>query len=124
MSKNVFGGPLMTCTKGSGALKTKLDKPKVWQGCMNYFPDALAEVARVSEFGAIKHGNPLKERGFMHERYTIPELTDAMSRHILGLSESEVNYEDGEVYHRAQIAWGALASLQKILEKTKGKKNV
>ena len=106
------------------ALDMKQAKAKVWQGCLNYFPDALMEVARVSEYGAIKHDNPLEERGFMHERYTLPELTDAMSRHILGLSESEVNYDDGEVYHRAQMAWGALASLQNILEKTKGKKNV
>lgn len=108
----------------SDALEMKQAKAKVWQGCMNYFPDALMEVARVSEFGAIKHDNPLEERGFMHERYTIPELNDAITRHMLGLAKGEINLEDAGVYNRAQIAWGALASLQKILEEEKDKKNV
>ena len=97
------------------ALNEKLTKPKIWQGVLNYFPLALAEVSKVSEDGAIKHENPLPDKGFMVDRYTVLGFNDAIARHLLALTEGEVNEDDNGAYHRAQIAWNALASLEKIL---------
>lgn len=94
----------------------KATKVPIWQGCINYFPRALMEVAKVSEFGAKKHGFQLSDKGFLHPGYTQEMYEDAIARHIVGLiTEGEVNVADGNLLHRAQRAWNALASLEKYL---------
>lgn len=94
----------------------KTSKIPIYQGLFNYFPRGLTEVAVVSRFGSEKHSFDLSDKGFLDERYSIEGYNDAMARHILSLSiEGERNYEDGGLFHRAQIAWNALASLERIL---------
>jgi hypothetical protein len=100
------------------AARNKAGKPPVFNGLINYFPRALSEVAKVSAYGAKKHSFDLADLGFLDPRYPIEGMTDAMARHIVALAtEGEVNIKDGDVYHRAQVAWNALASLEKILLK-------
>jgi len=94
----------------------KGDKPSVFWGVLYYFPLALKELAKVSQFGTQKHGVPLKDRGFLGVAYPIEQFDDAAVRHMLArATEGEVNKEDGNLLHRAQQAWNSLAALEKYL---------
>lgn len=94
----------------------KAGKLPVGLGVFAYFPLALREVARVSDFGANKHKVDIRERGFANHEASYYE--DAMARHALNRYVSgEVNREDGDVYELAQIAWNAMAALQLKLER-------
>lgn len=83
----------------------------ILSGCMAYFPDALAAVARVSVAGNNKHnpGEPLH-----WARGKSMDQLDAAVRHIL--TPEVVDKETGEV-ELAQAAWRCLAQLQLIEEK-------
>lgn len=95
------------------AANTKATKPRIYTLLLEYFPRALAEVARCGEYGAEKHGR----LSFMNEDYPSEGFMDAAARHMLALAkDGPINHEDQGVYHKAQIAWGALASLEKDLK--------
>lgn len=81
-------------------------------GVLDYFPDALAEVARVSKIGNDQHnpGQPLhwaKEKSGDH--------ADALVRHLLERGKRD---SDG-ARHSAKVAWRALANLQEEIENDK-----
>lgn len=73
----------------------------VYSGFVAYFPRAIAEVAKVSRIGNEQHnpGTPLH-----WDRSKSGDEKDALMRHIL----------EGEW---AQVAWRAMANLEKELEK-------
>ena len=82
----------------------------VWSGVLNYFPDALLAVARVSKAGNDKHnpGQPLHwSRGKSNDHL------DCAARHLL--TPYEIDPDMGEL-HIAMVAWRALAALQIYLE--------
>lgn len=87
--------------------KDDTGKSPVVKGFMEYFPTAIAEVARVSEFGAKKYdwGNwRFVDNGA--ERYT-----EALGRHLLAPgTDSESGLE-----HAAHAAWNAMARLELLL---------
>lgn len=98
--------------------KLKGAKLPVVQGVMNYFPRALKEVARVSVYGVNAHGTTLAEKGFLRPEWTEEMYLDAIGRHILDHAiEGEFNPRDGELLHRAQLAWNTLAYLEIYLIK-------
>lgn len=76
---------------------------------MNYFPDALLEVAYVSWMGNEQH-NPGTELHW--DRSKSQDEKDACARH---LSEAGKFDSDG-TRHSAKAAWRALANLQKEIE--------
>lgn len=79
-------------------------------GCLDYFPDALLAVAHISYIGNQKHnpGQPIHwNRGKSQDEM------DALGRHITERGEFDM---DGALVD-AQVAWRALANLQKTLEK-------
>lgn len=78
-------------------------------GCLDYFPAALAEVAKVSLAGNEQHhpGEPLH-----HERGKSADHADALARHLEDRGTRDV---DGQL-HSAKVAWRALALLQEELE--------
>jgi hypothetical protein len=82
-------------------------------GLLDYFPDALAAVARVSFLGNEKHnpGEPLH-----HARGKSMDHADCIIRHLVerGRPDAEGNS------HTAQMAWRALALLQEELENELG----
>ena len=82
----------------------------VFSGVLNYFPDALREVARCSKVGNDQHnaGQPLH-----WDRSKSTDELDALTRHLL---EAGTIDTDG-VRHSAKVAWRALANLQKEIEK-------
>lgn len=84
----------------------------IHSGVLNYFPDALAAVARVSKAGNDKHnpGQPLNwSRGKSNDHM------DCVARHIITPKEID---EDSNEYHLAHAAWRTLAALQ-LLEEAK-----
>lgn len=79
-------------------------------GVLDYFPDALIEVAKVSKAGNDKHnpGEPLH-----HSRNKSSDHADSIARHLLDRGGID---PDTNVRHSAELAWRALAMLQQELE--------
>ncbi len=78
-------------------------------GVLDYFPDAIAAVARVSWQGNQQHnpGQPLHwARGKSGDEW------DALIRHFLNRG----SYDKDGIRHSAKLAWRALAALQKEIE--------
>lgn len=91
-----------------GDAKSRKAAP-VCTGVLDFFPRALAEVARVSLAGHAQHGvdGPLRfVRGLSNDH------ADALVRHLL---ERGTLDSDGQ-RHSAKVAWRALALLQEELE--------
>lgn len=78
-------------------------------GVLDYFPLALAEVAKCSQKGNDQHnpGEPLH-----WDRSKSGDEADALIRHFIERGEMDT---DG-IRHSAKVAWRALAMLQKELE--------
>ncbi len=78
-------------------------------GVLDYFPDAIAEIAKVSKIGNDQHnpGSPLH-----WDRAKSQDEADALIRHFM---ERGSNDADGQ-RHSAKMAWRALALLQKEIE--------
>lgn len=87
------------------------------RGLLDYFPAALAEVARVSWIGNEKH-NPGAE--LHHARGKSMDHADCIVRHLIDRGKIDrVELPDGRVFevsHTAYVAWRALALLQEELE--------
>jgi hypothetical protein len=91
----------------------KYTKAPIYQGLLAKFPRALAEIAKVSAYGAKKHQVSLMSNNYL----TVPDAStvyaDAVGRHILAQAlEGPVNHADGGMLHKAQLAWNALADLE------------
>lgn len=79
-------------------------------GVLDYFPLALAEVAKCSKAGNDQH-NPGKPLHWAKEKST--DHADCIARHLIDRGSRDT---DG-VRHSAKLAWRALALLQIELEK-------
>lgn len=88
----------------------KLDAGKVpiLQGALEYFPNALREVAQVSYVGAQKY----TWKGWETVPDGINRYGNALARHLLATDMYDV---DTGCLHAAQVAWNALARLELIL---------
>jgi hypothetical protein len=88
---------------------TERKRYPVASGVLDYFPDALIEIARVSFEGNEQHnpGQPLH-----WDRGKSTDESDALIRHFLQRGEID---SDG-MRHSAKMAWRALALLQKEIE--------
>ena len=75
------------------------------------FPDAIEELVKVCTFGANKY-----ERSSWK---TVPNAAtryeDALGRHFLAQYKEDLDPES-ELYHKAHLAWNALATLQLMIE--------
>jgi hypothetical protein len=78
-------------------------------GVLDYFPDAVAEVAKVSLAGNLQHklGPPLR-----WDKSKSRDERDAAVRHLMAKDAVDT---DGH-YHAAKAAWRVLAFLQKAIE--------
>jgi len=81
----------------------------IFTGCLDYFPNALAEVAKISKAGNDQHnpGQPLH-----WARGKSMDHADTCARHLMERGTIDV---DG-TRHSAKAAWRALALLQEELE--------
>lgn len=89
-------------------------------GLLDYFPNALAEVSRVSYIGNQKHnpGQPMH-----HARGKSTDHRNKIARHLIdagGFEETTVDGKPVKVRHSAYLAWRALANLQEELEREEG----
>ena len=84
----------------------------VYSGVINYFPDAIKEVAKCSYAGQQQH-NPDKPLAW--DRSKSGDELDALMRHLIDAGTIDT---DG-VRHSAKVAWRALANLQKEIENNK-----
>lgn len=88
--------------------KTRKDTP-ITTGVLDYFPLAIAEIARVSKAGNDQH-NPGEPLHWAKEKST--DHADCIVRHLLERGTIDT---DGQ-RHSAKVAWRALALLQIELE--------
>jgi len=88
--------------------KWRKDRPIV-TGVLDYFPNALLEVANCSKIGSEQHnpGQPLH-----WDKSKSTDEADALVRHLLERGTLDT---DG-VRHSAKLAWRALALLQREIE--------
>lgn len=82
-------------------------------GVLDYFPDALSAVARVSYKGNEKH-NPGQPLHWSREKSS--DHSDCVVRHMA--TRNKIDPESGET-HLAHAAWRVLAELQLQQEKIK-----
>ena len=82
------------------------------EGCLDYFPNAIAEVSRISYEGNQKH-NPGQP---MH--WSRGKSIDHRNKIIRHTVDSTLENEAG-VEHAAQAAWRALAYLQEKIERVR-----
>ena len=94
------------------AVKERRKQTPVYSGVLNYFPDAIREVAQCSYMGNQQH-NP--DKPLHWDRSKSGDELDALTRHLLQAGTIDT---DG-VRHSAKVAWRALANLQKEIEKDK-----
>lgn len=78
-------------------------------GCLDYFPDALLDVAYCSKIGSDQHnpGEPL--------HWAKDKSADEVNTMVRHLMERGTRDTDG-VRHSAKVAWRALANLQREIE--------
>lgn len=83
-------------------------------GVLDYFPDALAEVARCSKAGNDQHnpGEPLH-----WDKSKSADEADALIRHFL----ERGTYDTDGLRHSAKVAWRALALLQREIDAEKAR---
>jgi hypothetical protein len=82
----------------------------IYSGVVRYFPDALAEIARLSKAGNDKH-NPGQPLHWSRDKST--DHLDCITRHLVDAGTMD---QEG-FYHDVNIAWRALANLQTLLER-------
>lgn len=90
------------------------------EGLLDYFPDALAEVSRVSFLGNAKHnpGEPMH-----HARGKSMDHANCIARHLVERGGFDVVVIDGvehKIRHSGSLAWRALALLQEEIERERG----
>jgi len=83
-------------------------------GCLHYFPDALAYVAYVSYVGDKQHND-----GTQPMHWSRGKSTDHDNKIMKHLSNDE-GFDTDEVLHAGKVAWRALARLQEALERKYG----
>lgn len=104
--EHLVGGPKPVLPSDAKARK----QIPIGTGVLDYFPAALAEVAKVSYTGNIQHNGP--DAPLHHARGKSTDQADTIIRHFLERGKIDT---DG-MRHSAKLAWRALALLQIELE--------
>jgi len=81
-------------------------------GFIDYFPDAVVAVARLSQIGNDQHN---KGERLHWAREKSGDESDALMRHFV----ERGTIDDDGVRHSAKVAWRAMALLQKEIENSR-----
>lgn len=92
----------------------------VWDGCIMYFPDVWAEIAKVSAAGNKQHALGGKLRW---ERGVSTDHENKVMRHMLDHAAGNVIDTD-DTFHLAKAAWRILAALQLAIENQRNAKMI
>jgi len=87
-------------------------KIPLYSGVIKYFPDALMEVAKVSQVGNDQHN---KGEALHWAREKSTDQLDCVARHLTDHARGDVFDDDG-MRHLAKCGWRILAQLQLDLE--------
>lgn len=80
---------------------------------LEYFPRALMAISTVAEYGERKY----TRGGWKTVPNAIPRYSAALMRHVMAqYLEGPYDENDSGLSHAAQLAWNALAILEKALE--------
>jgi hypothetical protein len=92
----------------------KLDagKAPILSGVIQYFPRALREVAKVSQYGMTKY----TWKGWESVPNGIVRYGDALGRHLVDEIIDGPMDPSTKLRHAAQVAWNALARLELIIQ--------
>jgi hypothetical protein len=85
-------------------------------GLLDYFPDALAAVSRLSYLGNMKHN---RDEPLHHARSKSTDHADCIMRHLTergGYDIITIDGTDHRVRHSVALAWRALALAQQEIE--------
>lgn len=102
--------PAPTCILTTDKAKRK--EMPIARGVVDYFPNALAEIAHVS-FKANEQHNPGQPMHWARGKST--DHADCIARHLI----ERGRVDDDGLRHTAKLAWRALALLQEELEAAK-----
>jgi len=88
----------------------------VYSGFLKYFPDAIAEVAKVSKRGNDQHnpGQPLH-----WDRSKSGDELDALARHLIDSTNPDATLDE-LIEEAAARSWRSMADLQKLCETRDG----
>ena len=84
----------------------------IYSGCIQYFPDAFAEIAKCSYNGQIQH-NPDKPLAW--DRSKSGDELDAMMRHLIDHAKG-IEFDDDGTRRIVKCGWRILAYIQKTVE--------
>lgn len=84
----------------------------VFSGVLQYFPNALKYVAKVSKAGNDQHhpGSPLH-----WDKSKSTDEADALIRHAIDMGGDGTELDTDGVLHAGKVAWRALANLERVL---------
>ena len=85
-------------------------------GVLDYFPKALAEVARVSKVGNDQHNGPNSPLHWDRSKST--DESDALIRHFF----QRYDVDNDGTLHAAKMAWRSLSFLEKLIEQRNAEK--
>lgn len=86
----------------------------IFQGCVEYFPDAMVAIAELSKIANDQH-NPGEPLHWAKEKST-DELGSLM-RHVLGIAKHGPLARDVEgILEATKVAWRACANLQRLAD--------
>lgn len=105
--------------------KLDLGKVPIFEGVLQYFPRALSAIAELSAWGATRY----TWEGWRDVPDAFRRYSNAMGRHILkekiegpyDLDAANDPKHPAEILHATQVAWNALARLDKLLEEMEKK---
>ena len=93
-------------------------KAPVVRGLFHYFPRALMEVAKASEYGKTKYATAYEEKNWSKLEDAQGRYLDGAGRHLLNIEvDGDFDPEckeilDMDIHHAAQVAWNMLAYLE------------
>ena len=83
-----------------------------FSGFVDYFPDAILEVAHLSKVANDQH-NPGEPLHWAKEKST--DEPDALMRHLIDYAKG-IDYDTDGILHLTKVCWRSLALLQRYLE--------
>lgn len=103
-------------TSETKAMLQKRAKPQLYRGFVARFPRAIEAVARVSEFGAIKHEVEMGDMSYLYTPGAEVLYLEAELRHMVAEATEGMMDPESLMLHKAHKAWNAMADLEKAIQ--------